>query len=296
MTTHIDDVLEEFYIFKSNEGCSTSTIKWYKVHASQFIKHMNIRELNEWTPLAISKFLHLKQNTCTSGGLFMYYRVLRGISKWLYLHEFLSKDITPRIPKPKHHYEQKEGFSLQDVRDILRAAKRSYYSDFNVAMVVLFYDTGIRAGELCSLKLTDINWLQREITVTGKMGRRTAPVGRTALRKLKRYIHKARRAPHEVQEVFVNRNGKPLHTAYVTQKVKRLCKMAGIDKDKYTGPHAFRHGFAVQYLRNGGNLMHLKDTLGHRDITMTQRYVKLVGRDLQEEHRKFSPVEQMSEL
>jgi len=296
MGSELRNILEEFYIWKSNEGNKPSTIRWYKVHAEQFLDTMHLSELNEWTPHNISLFLHKKQETCTSGGLFMYYRVLRLISKWMTLHGYLSSDIVPRIPKPRHKYTKKQGFSLADVRSILAAAKRTYYPEFNVAMVVTLYDTGIRAGELCSLRMSDINWQQREIKVQGKMGQRTCPIGKTALRKIKRYLTRARKAPSEVQEVFVTRNGKPLDTAYITQKIKRLTKMAGIEKEEYLGPHAFRHGFAVQFLRNGGSVVHLKEILGHQDISMTEKYLSLAGRDLSEQHKKFSPVEMMAEL
>ena len=288
----IGELLDLFYMHKMNEGCKPKTLSWYRFHVEHFVKTMDVETLDDWTALNISKFLHKKRETCTSGGLLMYFRVIRTVSKYFYLQEFLEKDIVPKIPKPRHKYEQKEGFSLEEVQELLKAAKRTYYPELNVALIQTLYDTGIRAGELCSLKLTDIDYLQHTIIVEGKTGKRTCPIGRTALRKLKRYIKQKRRAAPSIREVFVNRKGKPLSSLYVTQKVKRLASSAGINKT-YTGPHALRHGFAVQYLRNGGDVMYLKEVLGHKDIAMTQRYVKLAGKDLNEAHTQFSPVEQM---
>lgn len=288
------DVLDDFFMFKENQGVRPTTIQWYERHLNVFIDALCLTTLEEWNPANINKFLHIKRKTCNSGGLLMYYRVIKLVSKWLYLNEYLEKDITPRIPKPKHKQEQKEGFSQEDVKQLLSAAKRAVYPEFNEVLILTLYDTGIRSGELCNLKLRDIDYKQHEITVSGKTGERTIPIGRKTLRKLKRYINQHRRTAPSVKNVFVSREGKPLTNHYVAQKVARLSKSAGIEKDDYTGPHALRHGFAVQFLRNGGNVIHLRDILGHKDIGMTSRYVLLTPEDLRMQHSKFSPVEQMS--
>ena len=89
------------------------------------------------------------------------------------------------------------------------------------------------------------------------------------------------------QPFFAGERGM-LSRSGVQQILERIGARAGV-----TGvhPHRFRHTFSVEFLRAGGDWRTLQELLGHTDIRMTQRYVKLVAADLEEGHRRCSPVE-----
>jgi integrase/recombinase XerD len=70
----------------------------------------------------------------------------------------------------------------------------------------------------------------------------------------------------------------------------RLCRSLGITTAR-VNPHAFRHCFAVTYVRNGGDIYRLSRILGHTSISTTQLYLRSMGLEhLQEGHAKFSPL------
>ena len=69
--------------------------------------------------------------------------------------------------------------------------------------------------------------------------------------------------------------------------IGRLGQRSGV-RDAY--PHRFRHTFAINFLRNGGNIYVLQEILGHSTLEMVRRYVKLAERDLASGHQLASPV------
>lgn len=74
--------------------------------------------------------------------------------------------------------------------------------------------------------------------------------------------------------------------------LRRLKKKSGVTGP--VNPHSFRHGFAREYLTNGGNLASLADTLGHSDVHVTwQNYGIFTIDELKAEHAKYSPVAQL---
>ena len=101
---------------------------------------------------------------------------------------------------------------------------------------------------------------------------RIVPLAPTLYRRLRRYL--TARAADRRDPVFValrkgadGRYG-PLTKSGLEQAVRSLAREAGIEKRVY--PHIFRHSFATEWLRRGGNIISLQRILGHSDLTMIQ--------------------------
>jgi len=148
------------------------------------------------------------------------------------------------------------------------------------------YSTGIRVGELTSLKIGDIDFFQELIKVKGKGKKeRIVPIGSYALKALIEYIEK--RPDKKEKNVFLNKYGKPLTERSVERIIDKYSKKAGIGK-KIT-PHTFRHTFATHMLDRGADLRTVQELLGHERITTTQIYTHLTVEKLKEFYNKTHP-------
>ena len=84
--------------------------------------------------------------------------------------------------------------------------------------------------------------------------------------------------------LFMNRNGKPLSSRGVSQLIKNWAKKYGIRKE-VAHPHAFRHLYAIEFLKHNSNIALLADLMGHSDVNTTSIYLKL---STEEQMRQFN--------
>jgi len=152
----------------------------------------------------------------------------------------------------------------------------------DLAMVMLFLQTGLRVSELVNLKLTDIDFSSREITVRQGKGRkdRVVPLVRQAGDALKVYL-KVRDAQPEYDEVFIARNGTSMDVRTVRYRIHKYYKEAGIKKK--ASVHTLRHTFSTHQIHNGLKINQLREVLGHRRMETTYKYVHLDRTNLRTE-------------
>ena len=87
--------------------------------------------------------------------------------------------------------------------------------------------------------------------------------------------------------LFATKDGRPLTRVALLELVSDLGAKAGVVD---THPHRFRHTFAINFLRNGGNVYELQMALGHSSLDMVKRYLSLAQTDLDRAHQEASPV------
>ncbi len=162
----------------------------------------------------------------------------------------------------------------------------------NRAIFELLYASGLRVSEAASLKFSAVDFDEETVRVTGKGNKtRIVPVGRPALRILKRYLELARPALSEkspsTPNLFLSRNGRPLNRERIWRLIKDACVSAGISKNIH--PHLLRHSFATHLLENGADLRVIQEMLGHADLSTTEIYTHVDRTRLLAVHRKFHP-------
>lgn len=192
--------------------------------------------------------------------------------------------------RPKPHSEPVQPFAAAELEQLLGACDtRTWLGTRDAAIVWTLLDTGVRASELCGLDLADVD--QREWTLTiraGKGGKhRTARLGLTARRAVGDFVIIERGAA--AGPLFPSRTGERLRRNSLQQLVSRLGKAADVAG---AHPHRFRHTFAIQFLRAGGDVMRLMVLLGHTSLDMTRRYLTaLTTEDALTAHETASPAD-----
>jgi len=220
-----------------------------------------------------------------------YYHHIRAFFSWLVSEELIGTSPMEKIAPPVMREDQVTPFTKQQVEALVQAARRSKYPRRDEAIIRFLLDTGVRVTELCEMKMRDIDLLEGQARILGKGNKfRVICFGRRTARALRNYLREDERMPDET--VFLSERGENAGSKFtrsgVLQLVERLGRVASIHGVRCS-PHTFRHTFAVEFLRNGGNVFTLKQLLGHAGLQVTNRYVALAQADIQAQHRQFSP-------
>lgn len=286
------EVIEDFCEDQRYKGNSPATLTLYRVSFEHFLKDTGLEELHDLTGSAVRSWLlshsHLSRTTLAT-----YDRALRVLSGWAWRRGYIRTDPLADLPKPKARRTEPETFTPEQVRAILTATQAGRNPKRNAALVVLLLDTGLRIGEAVSLTLHDINWQDGWLRVDGKTGPRSVPFGRKAKQRLRAYVEQERRAgSRSVTHIFLTDDGRRMPATAATKSLIRLARRAGVESAKL-GPHTFRHTFAVEFIRNGGDAFTLQRLLGHTTLEMTRRYVHLADSDLASAHKRFGPADKL---
>ena len=159
----------------------------------------------------------------------------------------------------------------------------------NKAIFMVLLDTGLRASELTSLKLGEVDIKNGIIKVLGK-GRkeRLVRVGLKTQKALWHYI--IRRGETTCNYLWLNQRGERLTRYGIGQILHKLGERLGFR----LYPHLLRHSFAITFLRNGANTFEVQYALGHSSLEMTRRYCSSLSfDDVYNRHRIASPVDNL---
>jgi len=245
---------------------------------------------------------------------------LSSLYTWAVKEEMVDRNLIQLIDRPGYEDPVIEPFTKDEIAALLKACDKTrnwrthnavnsvrYTASRDRAIVLLLTDTGIRAEELCTISMADLNLNTNSITIRGKgKGRdkkeRTVHFGKLCAKALWHYLMPRLSSPRPLGEgsgvraggegpLFLARaviDDQPMNRKSLYQLVQAIGERAGINN---VHPHRFRHTFAITYLRNGGDVFTLQLLLGHSDMEMVRRYSAIAQADCANAHRKASPVD-----
>ncbi len=224
---------------------------------------------------------------------------VRSFYRWMHRNEMVEANPARAVGAPKQD-KYLPGYLDRPQIDLLfqmaetRAMEGNFADVRNLAILELFYSTGIRLSELQGLSRGDLDLVSQQVKVRGK-GRkeRIVPVGNQAALALRNYEAKRDELLRNVgpkgerTAYFLARTGRRIGVRMVQKLVSAF--LSEIDEDAGLSVHSLRHTFATHLLDNGADLRAVQELLGHASISTTQIYTHTSVERLKQVYQKAHP-------
>jgi integrase/recombinase XerD len=250
----------------------------------------------------IQRFL-AAQKTVSNKTILNYHIGLSALWTWAVKEQIVPVNVVRTVCPPRPEKREIVPFTEVEIKAMMSALGRSrVYSrpgkrssnhslkdaERNHAILMLILDTGVRADEVSSLKIHQVDQRNQRIQVMGKGAKeRSIPYSARTGQALWKYLS-TRPDARMGDALFVSKSNRPMDRHDLRKLLLRIGERANVNN---VHPHRFRHTFAIQYLRNGGDAYTLQALLGHSTLDMVKNYLRLAQVDLDEAHRRASPVD-----
>jgi integrase/recombinase XerD len=301
-------LIYDFLDYSKRRGFKVTTLADYELILTIFFNFIDenypdVKEITEITRdmvLSYEKYLTVRKDG--KGKLMARNRRGRYVScvktffTYLEMEEKVYRNPAGTVSIPKHLKKViKDVLTVEEMNSLLKACPGTDIKSMrDRAMLELLYSTGIRADEMCNILIEDVDFNENVLFVRkGKLGnQRVIPFGGSAGYWVKKYLEKARDLIKGAGNnyLFVSMNGNRCKPDTVLRVVKYWAGCAGIDKRVHT--HTFRHSCATHLLKGSADIRYVQKQLGHRDISTTEKYLKIEITDLKEVHERCHPREQ----
>ncbi len=280
MNKEIRDFLRYLYL---ERRFARNTITSYGTDLVQFQRflenHLGTSQIN-WSLVdkrTIRYFLiSLQEKNVSKRTVARKLATLKSFFRYLAKNEIIESNPVSSIKMPKLEKKLPEYLSVSETDKLLSLPDFKTFEGLrDLAILELFYGTGIRLSELINLKVNQIDLKQQLIRVIGKGNKeRIVPFGGSAKQILEKYLLiRPQFAENSVDNLFVLKSGKKMYPMAVQRIVQRYLKQASNVQQK--SPHILRHSFATHLLNQGADIRVVKDLLGHENLTTTQIYTHL---------------------
>lgn len=295
-TLTFDEYVALYLIDRQLKNCAPRTIQFYEENLGYlrnvFEEKGTLLDVRFVTAAELKMHVigHMLEKELSGNTINGRMKTYKQFFKFLARERYREDDISGQIPLVKTEQKLIPTFTMQQALQLLKQPNRHTFvglRDYTIMMVLL--ETGIRIQELLSLQTDDSLFGESELRIQNGKGRkaRRVPFQKTCVNALKSYLRERGELP--TNALFVTLNN-PLKMRTIQENIKEYGKTAGISGIRVS-PHTFRHSMAKFYLLNGRDAFTLQQILGHRCLDMVKLYINLFRSDIQEQHRKYSPVE-----
>lgn len=297
-------LMEDF----ARRDAAERTRRAYRVDLEQFAQWAGAQGLTpgELDPKAVRRYIsHLSERGAAPSTSARKLAALRALFQSQREHGKIAENPADLVSTPRRGTHLPRVLSAREAAGLLDAIPAGGPLELrDRAMFELAYACGLRAEELVSLKVIDVDHDGEQLRVEGK-GRKTrfVPVGEPAMKAVREYLDRARGAlaaepraqgrPTGATDVlFLSKTGRGLGTSDVRRRLRMWTARAGAVADRAGGavsPHALRHSFATHLLDGGADLRSIQELLGHASVSSTQIYTRVESARLKSAYARSHP-------
>lgn len=198
---------------------------------------------------------------------------LRSFIKFCRKNGWINHDPTESLEAPYRRRDLPKSLSQTQTENLLESTPKSLTPLRDRALLELAYATGMRASEIISINLPDLDFKSGQLIVLGKGNKeRVVLFGSEATQAIQTYINKERLKSTE-NALFLGPKGTRLTTRTLQNVVRRWATALGLPDD--VTPHTLRHSFATHLLDGGADLKTVQQLLGHENLATTQIYTHI---------------------
>lgn len=289
---------DEFLIyFQTERNKSDLTIDSYRVDLQEFetffdslnegITWTNVDEntIREWIIYMMDE-QHMKASSVNRK-----LSALRTFFRYLLMTKHIERNPMVRVSGPKRQ-KPLPVFARDDEMNLLLDhldEDVTYEGVLAKTVMLLLYLTGMRRAEILSLCDANIDFVNKQLKVTGKRNKqRIIPFGSELDEQLRQYLQ-ARSEQFGIgfEHLLINAKASPLTPAQVTKIVKD--NLAAVTTQKRRSPHVLRHTFATSMLNSGADLAAIQKLLGHASLATTQVYTHVSFEELKDAYKNAHP-------
>jgi integrase/recombinase XerD len=293
----LDEQLEK-YLKKclARGGCNQNTVINYRYSLLTFLKWWGDKDLSELTDDDIDDYILYLQDLPTINHTTVNNRLrdLRAFLRYAYSRGWCSKIDIKLLSVQEPQIIPLSDEQLAEIYDACLMGK-TIDRTRDYTMMRLFEETGIRLGECLSLTLPDIDMKNNCIKLNQTKNKKAREVYLTPAMKKDLNLYLEARQRFLASKGITNNNnvwivtkgptmGQPVASNTIQERIRKYGRLADIPIR--VSPHSFRHTFARNFLMAGGDIFTLQELLGHSTLEMVRRYVRLFGRDRQNNYLK----------
>ena len=277
-------IIEEYLQFlRDQRGTGASTAEQHQHHIESLLKALGrrtVKELQGLSAAELQRFITRRAAELSRSGRKVLCSAIRSFLRFLYIRGYTAVDLVSSVPViPSFKLERLPmAVSTEAIQRILAAIDRSTpVGKRDYAMLLLLATYGMRAGQLCALRLEDIDWRLNLLRIPGAKGGRDVvlPLRSAAGEAIVEYLKRGRPVGWPFREVFLRVRAPigPLQ-GVLSGIIRPYARKAGVEIPSF-GSHAWRHACATRMLAHGESLKTIRDVLGHESIETTFIYTKV---------------------
>ena len=266
--------IAEYLLFISTIPITKDEVS--RTHAKKYLLYLNNKNISKSS---------IKRRLCS----------LRSFYKYLVKYKKYEVNPFETITSIKGEKKLPQYLNEKEVNELLNLnmQRDDFFKERDQAILELLFASGLRASEIISLSIKNIDFDNKLLIIFGK-GRkeRIIPFNNHAKDAMISYINNTRKElllknkdnDKDQYILFLNKNGKRLTTRGLEYLIKQISIKTGFNLNIH--PHMLRHSFATELLNNGADLLTIKELMGHSSIETTSIYAHVNFTDLKNTYDK----------